>query len=330
MAVRNAFVLVGDRERFFRIEAKTGKITWKVPLERFTVVRLVGEAVLVAGETWGEVRALSAESGKTLYKIVARELRLWRDRWLLLEPGSVAVASATTGEILERRGPLPHLLKDGQVRIEGDVMLYEAEGDVAVAYDLTRERLLWQRPLRQEIQERCGCEVTSVILKPIEPDRFLAKVQNFLVGGSLADGSLLWHVPARSGSTSGAPTAIEQGRIYAMVSVSQHDEAGRPLANPPAAYRLVCIEASTGKTVYDVERPERTAMDVPSVPVVHGGYIAFGVTFTRQSLLTLHRLEDGELVWSYRHKTRVTPRAMDDERLYAVADGNLLIFEGSA
>jgi outer membrane protein assembly factor BamB len=249
---------------------------------------------------------------------------------MLRNDGGMVVVSPSTGEVLQTNPPLPFIPSDGGLtRIEGDVMLYQAENNTqVVAYDLSRQQLLWSTPLRREIAELLACEVHYLRLRPVEPDRFLAIVDGHVLGCSLADGSILWHRAAPFVQPGGPPMAVVQGRLYWMTFADQHDAAGERLADPPAPFRLSCIDATTGQALYDVETPERTTIDIPSWPAVHSGYIAFGETFTSQGLVTLHRLEDGKPLWSYRYKTAVGKPAMTDRGLLVCSDdGNLLIFD---
>jgi outer membrane protein assembly factor BamB len=226
----------------------------------------------------------------------------------------LALVDAMDGKAVEMRAPLPIAPSDaGLTRIEGDLMLYQAEENTqVVAYDLSRQELLWKRPLRREIAERFGCDVGAVVLRPVGPDAFLAHVTSrIVVGCSLADGSILWDMAVPFDS----PVVPYGDRVYVMLA-----EEG-----PGSSPRLICLDAATGARVYDVPQPELNAMDLASFGSVHEDYIGFG---TRGGLVGLFRLADGGLAWSHRHKVRLYMPVMTDERLYVCTDdGNLLIFE---
>ncbi len=317
----------GRHEYILRLSGRSGNEIWRAPAERFQIAwstqgspSVVAGSLLVTNERWTAARGVSIESGRNpstksgqaQYSLDARKLRLWRNRWLLMRDDGMVLADAATGQTLESRLPLPVAPSDtGLVRIEGDVMLYQAEDDTqAVAYDVSRQDLLWIRPLKREIAERCGCEVNVVTLRPIEPNVLLAHVRSSVVAGcSLRDGSILWEmaVPLES------PVVPHRDRVYVM----SHQNSGSP--------RMVCLDAATGTRLYDVIQPELDEMDIADYGMVlDEDHIGFG---TRGGLVGLFRLRDGHLDWSYRYKVRLHTPVVMDERLYACADdGNLLIF----
>jgi len=217
-----------------------------------------------------------------------------------------------------KRPPSRGELRGLQERKCALLAIEEVDGAQAVAYDLFRQELLWTRPLKREIAERCGCEVNVVTLRPMEPNVFLAHVTSRVVAGcSLRDGSILWDMAGPLDS----PVVPYRGRVYVMLAQEGYQSSPR----------LVCLDAATGSKIYDVVQPELNAMDLASYGTVHEDHIGFG---TRGGLVGLFRLADGGLAWSYRytvrHRTNVpvhTP-VMADDRLYACADdGHLLIFE---
>jgi outer membrane protein assembly factor BamB len=285
-----------------------------VPADDYWTVALVGGVLIVANNTWTRGRGISTQDGRTLYALSAASLWLWRDCWVVMADDSLVLASATTGEILEKRAPLPLLPSDaGVARIEGDVVIYQAEKNTQViAYDLSRQELLWKRPLRREIAARSGADEGTVVLRAVEPDLFVAHITNRVVAGcSLADGSILWDmaVPFQS------PVVPYRDRVFVMLA----QEGGR------SSPRLVCLDAATGARVYDVDQPELSAMDLASYGTVYEDWIGFG---TRGGLVGLFRLADGDLAWSYRDKVPLYLPVMADGRLYVSADdGSLLIFE---
>jgi outer membrane protein assembly factor BamB len=317
----------GGHEFILRLSGRTGSEIWRVPADRFQIAwsteafaSVVAESLLVTNEGWTAARGISIESGRVLYSLNARKLRLWRNRWLLTTDDGLVLADPATGETLETRAPLPVAPSDaGLVRIDGDVILYQAEDNTqVVAYDLSRQALLWKRPLRREIAERFRCDVGVVVLRPMEPNIFLAHVTSrIVVGCSLADGSILWDMAVPFDS----PVVPHRDRVYVMLA-----QEGRE-----SSPRLVCLDAATGAWVYDVLQPELNVMDFASYGTIHEDHIGFG---TRGGLVGLFRLSDGGLAWSYRYTLRLwtnvwlhTP-VMADERLYVCADdGNLLIFE---
>lgn len=317
----------GGHEHVWCVNGRTGSEVWKVPAERFDIAwstetcpSVVANTLLVRNEQWTMARGLSVESGRVLYTLNARKLRLWRNRWLLMGKDDLVVADSATGAILDRRAPLPIPSSSaGLVRIQGDVMLYEAEENTqVVAYDLARQSVLWSRPLKREIAERCGCEVNVVTLRPLDPNTFLAHVtSSVVVGGSLADGSILWDMTVQLE----APVVPHGDRVYVM----QHVFRESP--------RLISLDAATGARVYDVVQHELHGMDITDYGRIHEDHIAFG---TRSGLVGLFRLSDGHLAWSYRHTARghsnvwLHAPAIAGDRLYACAgDGHLLIFEAA-
>jgi outer membrane protein assembly factor BamB len=318
LAAQGDSVFLKADEEIVRVVGHTGREVWRVPAEGFGIACVVADTLLITNKTWTAGRGISIESGRAIYSLSARNLWLWRDRWMLMKDGSVVFADPATGDALKTRSPLPLAPSDaGLVRIEGDVMLYQAEDNTqAVAYDLSRQEPLWKRPLPREIAERCGCEVGVVVLRPVEPKMFLAHVTSRVVAGcSLADGSILWDmaVPLQS------PVVPHGDRVYVMAHQSR------------ASPRLVCLDAATGAQTYDVSQPELDGLDFADHGRVHGDHIAFG---TRGGLVGLFRLADGGLAWSYRYTVRrrtsvwVHTPVVAEERMYACADdGNLLIFE---
>ena len=297
------------------LSAKTGRPMWKVRAEGFEVPSLTAENLLVANAAWTKGCGVSIEAGSMLYTLSASCLWLWRNRWLLMGDEGLVLASPATGQTVEVRASLPVAPSDaGFPRIDGQVMLYQAKDRTeVVAYDLSRQELLWKRPLRREIAERLGCDVQMVTLRPME-DRnvFLAHVQSrVVVGCSLADGSILWDMAVPFDS----PVVPHRDRVYVMLA-----QEGRE-----SSPRLVCLDAATGARVYDVLQRGLNVMDFASYGTVYEDYIGFG---TRGGLIGLFRLADGGLAWSYRYKVPLYAPAMADERLYVCADdGNLLVFE---
>ncbi len=288
---------------------------WRVPAEGFEVPSLTVEVLLVANATWTRGRGVSIEAGNTLYTLSANSLWLWRNRWMLMSDEGLVLASAATGQTVEVRAPLPVAPSDaGFPRIDGELMLYQAKGNTeVVAYDLSRQELLWKRPLRREIAQRFGCDVLMVTLRPMEAQHvFLAHVQSrVVVGCSLADGSILWDMAVPFDS----PVVPYHDRVYVMLA-----QEGRE-----SSPRLVCLDAATGARVYDVLQRELNVMDSAGYGSVSEEYIGFG---TQGGLVGLFRLADGDLAWSYRYKAPLYMPAMADDRLFVCADdGNLLIFE---
>ena len=295
---------------------------WRVPAERFRIASLAADNLLITNKTWTAARGLSIESGRVIYSLSAPNTWLWRNRWLLMTDDGLVLVDPATGETLERRSPLPVAPADtGLARIDGDVMLYQSEDKTqAVAYHLSRQELLWKRPLYREIAARCGCEADVLTLRPMEPNMFLAHVRSSVVAGcSLADGSILWDMAVPFS----APAVPHRDRVYVMLASETRESSPR----------LVCLDATTGARVYEVVQPEMDALDHADYGRVHEDHIAFG---TRGGLVGLFRLADGGLAWSYRHTVRHrtnvwlhTP-VMADERLYVCADdGHLLIFEAA-
>jgi len=313
LAARADSVFVADdRTDILCIDANTSRTVWKVPAEGSDIASLVGEVLLAT--TWRSARGISAESGRSLYVLNATRLRLWQSRWMSINSDGLTLIDAVTGGVLETRAPFPIAPSDlGLTRIDGEVMLYQAEENTqVVAYDLWRQQLLWKRSLRREIADRFGCDVGVVVLRPLECNVFLAHVTSrIVVGCSLADGAILWDMAVPFDS----PVVPHRDRIYVMLA--QEGSESSP--------RLVCLDAGTGARVYDVVQSELHGMDLASYGTVHGDYIGFG---TRGGLVGLFRLADGGLAWSYRYKRRLYAPVMTDQRLYVCADdGNLLIFE---
>jgi len=133
----------------------------------------------------------------------------------------------------------------------------------------------------------------------------------------MADGRILWHAPLSLGSN---PPVMANGRIYAWTwgKENTHEQ------------HLVCLDEATGEVIYknslakyggDFALYQDALVGRPV-----GDHVAFGA---RSGLLALFRLSDGELVWSYKHKTQVyEPVIAGNRLLVTAADGNLLIFEG--
>jgi outer membrane protein assembly factor BamB len=308
----------GGAESIRRLNGRTGHEVWRVPADRLGIASVVGDNLFVTNGPWTSSRAISIESGRVVYGLNARQLWLWRNRWLLMTEAGLVVADPATGATLETRAPLPVSPSGaGVVSIDGDVMLYQVEDDTqAVAYDLSRQKLLWKRPLKREIAERSGCEVDAVTLRPMDPNVFLAHVRSTVVAGcSLKDGSILWDRVVQIE----APVVPHNDRVYVMQHVFQKSP------------RLICLDAVTGVPVYDVVQPELHGMDIAGYGRIYEDHIGFG---TRGGLVGLFRLADGHLSWSYRyterHRSNVPLHApvIADDRLYTCAgDGHLLLFE---
>jgi outer membrane protein assembly factor BamB len=316
LAADDAGVFLTADADLVHVSGRSGREVWRVPAEDSWVTSVTDGVLLVT--TWKSARGISTRSGDTLYRFSADRLRLWRDRWMMINENRLTLIDAVTGRAVEKRSPLPITPSHaGLTRIEGDVMLYQGEDNTqVVAYDLSRQKLLWKRSLQREIGERLGVDVGVMTLRPIEPDSFLAVTKSHVVGCSLEDGRILWDMPAAFDS----PALPHRDRVYVLLI-----PGGR------VSPRLVCVEAVTGVKVYDVVQSELDSMDIPSYGKIHDEYVGFG---TRGGLLGLFRLADGGLAWSYRHTVRhrtnvpVHMPVIEGERLYACADdGNLLLFE---
>jgi hypothetical protein len=249
---------------------------------------------------------------------------------LRITPRATYVLDPVSGKTIEEMAPLSPFPIYSLGRVSGDTAIYTTRGGVA-AYDLAREQRCWERPLAQEVIARVGFADEAVFLvRAIEPAFYLVVTSRFLVGGSLGDGSIRWHAAAMYDSrlATGEGGAVwHDGFVYATLSSDLHDANGRPLANPPLPFRLACLEASTGKVIYDVPRPEFVdALDHPSHGRIQGEYIACG---SRKGLIALFRRNDGRLVWCDRHKEQTWTPVIEGNRLYVEAnDGNILIYEG--
>lgn len=312
----------GSGAYILHIDGRTGTEVWRTRAEQLGIASLEAGTLLVTNEVWTKARGLSSRSGKVLYGLDASSILLWRNRWLLMTDESMLVVDSANGSTLHTLKPLPVRPSDaGLVRIDGDVMLYQAEDRLqAVAYDLAREELLWQKPVLREIAERFGCAADVVMLRPMEPKVFLAHVRNdVLVGCSLTDASILWDMRVPYA----APAVPHRDRVYVMLSAEASESSPR----------LVCLDAVSGARVHDVAIAEMKSLDYADYGRVHEDHIAFG---TRGGFIGLFRLEDARLAWWYRYIPKDTgvwahTPVMAGERLYAAAeDGNLLIFEAAS
>lgn len=109
-----------------------------------------------------------------------------------------------------------------------------------------------------------------------------------------------WRTPVRPGY---AGPSVAEGRVYVMDRLELPREGDAAPSGIPGKERLLCLDAETGKVVWEREWPALYTIDYPAgpraTPTVHEGLVyALGA----EGHLACFKADTGELVWEHELK----------------------------
>ena len=302
-------------DEIFRLRKHDLRIEWKRYVEYCGPVFVI-DNTLVVGDV-GEFRLLGwdIDSGATMWSRDCYDAFLWRGQLLCFDPRGIVILSPATGETLDHID-LPD--RDEIHALRGDVLLYgrRPHNAVTVAFHVADQRVLWERPLFDDLQDFHALErgVSLTVGENIYVRQIIGGTDIF--GCSMETGEVLWHFPVE---VPYFPPSIVDGDIYFLT------QGLVPTLEDFATFTR--LDGLTGEVVYRTRHKELLA-DQPMGRAVSGDHIFFG---TRHGRVLAFRLSDGQLEWSHRCRDSTwAPAFVDDCAYVATDDGYLTVFCGRA
>jgi len=322
-------VFVGHEEgEILRLNWPHVDAAWRLPAEGYAPHAAVGEIVLLRSQREGHLRGLRI-TGEIVWTLAERGwFAVGRD--LYCQNQGILQANVSTGAVVGRfdvPGPPFHFqgVCDGVFLLGTNL---KGPSDPIRAFDMERHEIVWERKLREEIltaahgiedkrtayfTSHCGSE-----------GRVVFYCGKSLFGFALRENRMLWQ---RNFNVACSRPVMHKGRVYFWAFALDD--------NPPDETRLVCLDEATGETVYDRHLAAYGGDFVfrqwAGPGHIEGECIAFATVRSSTGLLTLFRISDGELVWSFTYKAATSEPVLSGQRLLVTAhDGNMLVFEGDA
>jgi len=305
-------VYAGERDHdLVKFAWETLAPEWRVPAEGFEFWESYGNVILLFSFHTGRSRAMRPD-GTVVWTLEPKGRfgwERWREHLYSVDvEGGIALADPATGQIVGRSALVPRPNEVLSTICEDVALVQDEHGDPFRAYDLRREKLLWECNLLADMKAKYNArdDVPFPLIKSSGPGLFVCRRGKGLYGFTLDDGQLRWglDVVARTINT-------YESRIYVWGATSD-----------VRADRFLCLDAATGALIYEVPVKARG----PRPGAMSERHIAYA---ERSGSLVLFRLSDGALVWSYQHKQWLGGPVIAANRLFVGAeDGNLLVFEG--
>ncbi len=320
--------IVGDtvyyacRDRFYALEAETGRVLWRYPTDQplnaqFRTTPAVAEGIIYLGATDGNLYALSATTGRLLWT--------FRTQGAVLSPptvvndvvyfgsadGRVYAINAKTGEPVWRGGFRTLDAVNGAVAVADDMVFFISADQTLYAAAAPTGLMLWRMRLPG----------TLYALSPVVADR------NVYVVAS----NVLYALQARSGRQLWARTLPD-------------DIVTEPVAGNSMIYVLtrdgrVWAFDYTGKVLWSTKEPVFNNQ-VVAPPTLAGNVLVIGTT--RGGIFALDA-SNGNVLWKYLLQsssstperptfTDITaPPVVANRTLYVVSDdGSLTTFRADA
>ena len=301
-------------DEIFRLRKHDLQIEWNRYVE-YCGPAFVIDTTLIANDGVGQILGLDVDSGATMWSRDCLGAFLWRGQLLSFDVPGIVLLSPATGKALDQIDlPARNQIHD----LHGDVLLYERgqHNAVTVAFHVADQRVLWERPLFDDLREYHALErgVSLTVGEKVYVLRIISGTDIF--GCSMETGEVLWHFPVE---VPYFPPSIVDGDIYFLT------QGLVPTLEDFATFTR--LDGLTGEVVYRTKHKELLA-DQPMGAAVATDHIFFG---TRHGRVLAFRLSDGHLEWSHRCRdTTWEPAFVDDCAYIATDDGYLTVFCGRA
>lgn len=266
------------RDRFYALEAETGRVIWRYPTDQpidaqFRTTPAVADGIVYVGATDSNLYALSATTGKYLWSFRAQGAILSSPTvvndvvYFGSADGRVYAIHAKTGEPIWRGGFRTLDAVNGAVAADDDMVYFISADQTLYAAAATTGLLLWRMRLSG----------TLYALSPVVADR------NVYVAAS----NVLYVLQARSGRQLWARTLPD-------------DIVTEPVAGNGMVYVLtrdgrVWAFDNTGKLLWNTKEPVFTNQVVAS-PTLAGNVLIIGTT--RGGIYALDA-SNGAVLWKY-------------------------------
>ena len=298
-----------------KLNGESLRVLWRRPSAGFVPRCASSNLVILTSDRSFQTRAVDAD-GTIVWTLEPKGRwgwDLWRDRLLSFDlSDGVTVVDPATGLEVDR---IPLETRPGEVawfRCGDILLLCQGKGDPFRAYDLTRHEFIWERNLLQELARQYRVENNSALLRlrAGQPGRFIGARGKGLFAFDLTNGQLVWGVPVHAKE---GPLNVDGDRIYVW---ARTDDI--------RSDRLVCLDETTGSTVYEVPVEPYGPWSEGALSARHLAYAA------RMGVILLFRRSDGEEVWrhDYKQGTSDAPLIAGNRMFVCGGDGNLLVFEG--